>query len=161
MSDYISKQLLLDWIEQRREACGHLSAEAAFDNIYIAAKSMKFDTSDQGEAARLREALAEVLKISYSDNDPISIINGIRSALAWGLEGTEPVGVQIPQEVIDCIQKCRMGFSDRDVMEIAIADYNSKNYKIMQDYARSDFESFLKYMASTCEVGINTGEGKA
>jgi len=58
---------------------------------------------------------------------------------------------QIPEDVVENIKVCRSGLCESDVMEIAVASYNTPRFRVMQDYARSDFESFLKYIAATCD----------
>jgi hypothetical protein len=67
--------------------------------------------------------------------------------------------VVIPDEVLANIKDLRSGACDKEVMEIAAADYDVHRYKIMQNFARSNFEVFLKYIASTCDVSTITYDG--
>lgn len=66
--------------------------------------------------------------------------------------------VVLPKKVADEIKKCRSGYSDIDLMGIAISDSDCKVYEHMQAFAREDFETFLKAIANGYEIEMTPEE---
>src|SRR5690606_30849523 len=114
MSDYISKQALKDWINTRKTALSdvvgkhtgyhkrHLSGQhSSLVDLEWEINEGKFDLSDQGEVARLREALEQVAnepttKFRFGDST-YWLTNArkiARKALSIHTGDTEPVGAQ-------------------------------------------------------------------
>lgn len=60
--------------------------------------------------------------------------------------------VKLPKNVTEAIEKCREGYSEKDVIAIAIADYKSGSYREMQVFANEYFEVFLKAIVNGYEI---------
>lgn len=68
--------------------------------------------------------------------------------------------VKLPKKVADEIKKCRSGYNDIELMEMAISTCKLSGYEHMQAFAQEDFETFLKAIANDYEVEM-TPEEKA
>ncbi|MCP1355043.1 DUF1642 domain-containing protein [Aneurinibacillus migulanus] len=68
--------------------------------------------------------------------------------------------VVLPKKVADEIKKCRSGYNDIELMEMAISTCKLSGYEHMQAFAQEDFETFLKAIANDYEVEM-TPEEKA
>lgn len=89
MSDYISKQDLLDWLQAHDQTI-------PFSNLRRIIAAGKFDASDQGEVARFREALEKIKRLIevHEECRPYFYEDIMQKYINLSLVIAEPVGAQ-------------------------------------------------------------------
>lgn len=118
MSDYISKQAVNNWLKDEAEKAYRSADELLHEKLWIgqgqafeaaaeALQSGRFDASNQGEAARLRESLEQIknheMALYAERSDFVDSYYLLQELAEQALSGdTEPVGDWIDEYCPKC-----------------------------------------------------------